>query len=287
MDQSTFLTPALKHILVATDLSPATANVLRYAAQFCSRFGSELYVAHVLHSDVYPFQLPETWPVLADAENELAQKAGRLIRDTLGSIPHELILEKGEVWSTIRNIIKEKNIDLLIAGTHGRSGISKAIVGSVAEEMLRCADCPVLTIGPNVPFSDGSSLKLNRILYATDFSAESLSAVRLAIHLSKLSDAALTLLHCCKNDENKDAMLETLCEVVPFGAGLSSPPECFVKSTSHRHAILDLAHEQGADLIVLGIPRTRWHSKLTTHLTGSITYHVVSRAECPVVTVRN
>lgn len=287
MDHSTSLTPALKRILVTTDLSPVTAKVLHYAAQFCSRFGPELYVAHVLHPDVYPLQLPETWPELADAENQLAQKVERLIADTLGSIPHEVILEKGEVWPIIRHIVKDKNIDLLIAGTHGRSGISKAAAGSVAEQILRCADCPVLTIGPNVPFSDGLPVKLNRILYATDFSAESLSAVRLAIHLSKLSGAALTLLHCCKKDEDREAMLETLREVVPLGAGLSSPPECLVTSTSHRHAILDLAREEEADLIVLGIPRSRWHSKFTTHFTDSATYHIVSQAQCPVMTVRS
>lgn len=287
MNHPTSLMPTLKHILVTTDLSPAAANVLRYAAQFSSQFDSDLYVAHVLHPDVYPFQLPETWPELIDAENELGQKTGQLVGATLGSIPHEIILKKGEVWPIIRNIIEDKNIDLLIAGTHGRSGISKAIVGSVAEQILRCAVCPVLTIGPNVPSLDSSPFRLNRILYATDFSAESLSAVRLAITLSRLSGAKLTLLHCCRNDENMDVMLETLREVVPLGAGLSSPPECFVRHTSHRNGILELACEQGADLIVLGIPRSNWHSKLATHLTDSITYHIVSRAQCPVVTVRN
>lgn len=287
MDDSCYLPLLLRRVLVATDLSPAARSILGYAAQFCRRFGTDLSVVHVLHPDYYPFQLPETWPQMADVQVELGLKIESLIRSTLRSMPHEMILEKGEIWPTIRRTIQTKKIDLLIAGTHGRSGISKAILGSVAEQMVRCADCPVLTIGPHVPTSDGSPLQLNRILYATDFSAKSLSAVRLAITLGKLSDTRLTFLHCHKDGETTSALLEALAQIVPLGVGLSAPPECFVKSPPHRLRILELAHEQRASLIVLGIPGTNWNSKLKTHFTNSDTYHIVSEADCPVVTVRS
>jgi len=195
-----------------------------------------------------------------------------------------MILEKGEVWPTIDEIIHDKKIDLLIAGTHGRSGLSKAIIGSVAEQIMRNARCPVLTIGPNVP---ATQLRFNRVLYATDFSVESLSAVPFTIYLCKRSGAQLTLLHCYKTREAIDAMQETLREVIPLGTGLNSLPECLLKAAHHRNAILGLAHQQEANLIVLGVRRAKWHSKLATHLTDSTTYHVISQAECPVLTICN
>ena len=269
------------------DLSSAAANLLTYAGQLCLQFRANLYVVHVLHPDVYPFQLPETWPKMADAELELWQKADSLIQDTLRSIPPEVIHEKGEVWPIIRKIIHDKQINLLVAGTHGRTGISKAILGSVAEQLVREADCPVLTIGPNVPISEGLAWRLNRILYATDFSPESLAAVPFVISLCKLSSARLLLLHSYQKGEARDAMCETLREVVPLGAELNFQPDCFVESTDHRDAILALAYEKKADLIVLGIRRTNQLSKLETRFTDSATYHIVSTAECPVLTVRN
>lgn len=287
VDDSNSLSPALNRVLLAIDLSPAAANLLCYAAQFCRRFGVGLYVAHVLHPDVYPFQLPETWPEMADAELERCQQADSLIRDTLRSIPYELIHRKGEVWPTIRKIICDKSIDLLIAGTHGRSGMSKAIIGSVAEQMLRGADCPVLTIGPNVPVSHDSALRFNRVLYATDFSVESLSAVPCAISLCKRSGALLTLLHCHQHGGENDVMLEALRQVIPLGSGLNSQPQYLVTPAHHCHAILELAHQEGTDLIVLGLRRVTWYSKLATHFTDSTTYHIISQAECPVLTVRN
>ena len=278
--------PTLSRVLVATDLASDTTNLLTYAAQFCLQFHAKLYVTHVLHPDFYPFQLPETWPQMADAELELCQKTDGLIREKLRSIPYEMIYEKGEVWPMIRKVIHDKQINLLVAGTHGRTGVSKVVLGSVAEEIVRVADCPVLTIGPNVPHSNCSPLRLNRILYATDFSAESLSAVPLIIGLCKLSGAQLILLHCHRKGEVADAMRQSLREVIPLGAELNSQPDCFVEPAHHRDAILGLAHEKSADLIVLGIRRASRPSKLLTRFSDSVTYHIVTQAECPVLTVR-
>jgi len=286
VENSNSLSPFLNRVLVTADLSATTANILGYAVLFCQKFRAGLSVAHVIHPDAYPFQLPETWPQLAEAEIEICQKFENLVGTSVGTMPHETILEKGEVWPTIRRIIHDKKIDLLIAGTHGRSGISKTLIGSIAEQMLMCASCPLLTIGPNVSISGSRSLRLNRILYATDFSAESLSAVSLVISMCKASGAELTLLHCHTNGEVAAVMLESLRDVIPLGAGLNTPPDCFVRTSPHRYAILELAKEQSADLIVLGIPRKKWHSKLATHFTDATVYHIVSQAECPVLTVR-
>jgi len=72
------------------------------------------------------------------------------LEEQLQSFPHEWIFQEGEVWLTLSDLIRVKQANLLVLGTHGRSGIEKVMMGSVAETIFREADCPVLTVGPKI-----------------------------------------------------------------------------------------------------------------------------------------
>ena len=94
------------------------------------------------------------------------------------------------------SVIEEKAIDLLVIGTRGRGGFRKLALGSVAEELLRLAPCPVMTIGPQVaPAAFTRGAGFHRILFATDFGKGSAKALPVALTLARAQQAKLILLH--------------------------------------------------------------------------------------------
>lgn len=276
----------LKNILLATDLSPTANNALRYAAYLARRSGATLFTVHVVHPDVYPFQLADTWPQTAAAEDELRRKAQREMEELLGGLPHLLIFERGPIWQTISRVIDAKEIDLLVVGTHGRSGFSKVLMGSVAEQIFRRASCPVLTLGPGACTPACGCPDLATVLYATDFSSESLLAAPLAISFARENHGRLILLHCARHSEEESALLDSLRDVVPIGAGLTKPPACIVAGGAHTEAILRIAAQEQADLVVLGVHSSSWPLMSETHFVNSTAYRIATQANCPVLTVR-
>lgn len=276
----------LKHILISTDLSPGARNALLYAAYIARGHGSKLFVVHVIHPEVYPFQLADTWPLMADAEAQMRHEAKQMIERTLQAIPHEMIFQRGSIWKTLSSIIERREIDLLVLGTHGRTGLAKLMMGSVAEEVFRQAACPVLTVGPCVCTTPQTDITPKRILYATDFSVESLAAAPFAVSFARENHAQLILLHCTRRSEDKEALRDSLRDVVPIGSGLTKPPVCMVTGGPHAETILDIASQELVDLIVLGVRSAGWRLLPETHFVNSTAYQVAVQASCPVLTVR-
>jgi nucleotide-binding universal stress UspA family protein len=190
------------------------------------------------------------------------------------------------VWETISGIISEKHIDMLVLGTRGRTGIEKALMGSIAEEIFRQSVCPVLTVGPRVTVKSRNAAQLSRILYATDFSAESLAAAPYAISLAREHRAQLVLLNCMENAGDIQSMLHTLRELVPFGTDLRCEPTCVVERGPHGEKIMDAAQSHGADAIVLGVSAADRDLSKKMHFQSSALYKIVTQAICPVLTVR-
>jgi nucleotide-binding universal stress UspA family protein len=284
LDTTTHLT--LKNILFATDLSLAAEKALPYVVELARQYRATVYAVHVIQPNVYPFPPPDTWPLIAEAEEQVRESAKRKLENKLQGISHELIFQEGPIWQTLSKIARKNEIDLLVLGTHGRTGVGKAVMGSVAEQIFRQASCPVLTVGPYVRPKAGASVALNRILYATDFSPESLVAAQYAISFAKENRAQLILLHCIHRSEDLEPMLHALGEVVPLGADLLYPPNCIVKRGSPRDEILKVSEEQGADLIILGVRTASWRLSAATHFADSTAYRIVTQATCPVLTVR-
>ena len=167
---------------------------------------------------------------------------------------HEVIFQGGEVYATLNELARDKQADLIVLGTHGRSGLEKILMGSVAERIFRETRFPVMTVGPKAEEKCRTTSELCRILYATDFSAESLHAAPFAISLARENRAHLILLNCFEGGEDGiQAMLQGLRQLVPFGAELRCEPICIVERGPHGQKILDVAQSHGADLIVLGV----------------------------------
>src|SRR5271166_5046285 len=145
---------SVKNVLYATDFSATSELALPYATAICRHFASTLHVAHVL-SDTNLLLMTGgvdyvcVGTVYEDAHAE-AQAKIQQVASRLGEIPHQTYVLHGQVWTNLSSIVAEKGIDLIVVGTHSRTGLGKLLLGSVAEDILRHAPCPVLTVGPGV-----------------------------------------------------------------------------------------------------------------------------------------
>jgi nucleotide-binding universal stress UspA family protein len=280
------------NILVPTDFTRASVNALAYARAFAQDYGSRIFVTHAvapsppifLPMEPVPLDLDGEW---ADAQSEL-DKFLRLGVPT--DIVQEGILERGELWNVLDDVIHRHSIDLIILGSHGRHGLKKLVLGSGAEQIFRKAQCPVLTLGPMVPEPSSDAVAFKHIIFATDFSCGSLKALPYALSLAEEHEASLTLLHVVPLVPMQHQMY------VSGGAekrleALISPdakdwcrPAAVVSFEFPAEGILHLAETQSADLIVMGVHKRA--PRAAAHLPWAIAYEVVCHAMCPVLTVR-
>ena len=289
-----------KNILLATDFSEVSRRALPYAAAIASRYGSKIYLVHVIPPGARMSMPIEPFP--PELEDDRV-KAGRemmdfLRGDPLGGIPREVVLEQGPIRDALSSLIQRGDIDLLILGTHGRGGLKKVFLGSVAEELFRLAPCPVLTVGPAVPAAAAGPKEIRRILFATDFGPASLNALHYAISFANESKARLTLLHDVgpywyagtnpveQQKTEKARYLGRLKDLIPPTANLPFDPEFLVDFDFTPDAIVKIADDAKADLIVMGVNQTA-SARASAHLPWATAHEVVCHAKCPVLTVRS
>ena len=142
----------LKTIVVPVDFSAHSETAFQMALELARRFRSELYLLHVhqLPAYVYPDGIfPLTPEIMAEIEQKIAIELGRLaerVRAAEVRCVQKSVL--GVTFVEIVRFARETEADLIVMGTHGRSGLSHALLGSVTEKVLRKAPCPVLAVRP-------------------------------------------------------------------------------------------------------------------------------------------
>jgi nucleotide-binding universal stress UspA family protein len=128
----------LNNILFLTDFSEPSRLALPFAAAIARAFGCKVHVLHILIPQLHRIHEFAAEEVLA--EEECAQKDMRQLAGDLADVPHERLIEREvAVWPAVERVVKSRGIDLIVLGTHGRSGISRLLLGSVAEEIFRRA----------------------------------------------------------------------------------------------------------------------------------------------------
>ncbi len=284
----------LSKILVTTDFSPESERALEYALALARRYDARIYLAHVMVPDTFLY----AEPALAESTYEKMRQAAEqgmadiLISGKLRGIPHEVLLEEGNVWPVLERMIAKHEIDLVIAGTHGRGKVQKLLIGSVTEEIFRQANCAVLTVGPHVKSEPAREIELKNILLATDFGPGAEKAAAYAFSLAQEHGARLNMLHVIQEATafTEEAVrtqrryaVEKLEHLVPEGAENWCKPEYRATFGAAAEEILIIARETNADLIVMG---AKARKSLAGHVPGTIAYNVVVKAHCPVLTVR-
>lgn len=286
---------AFSNVLLATDLSPLSEAALLWARAIARRYGSELYVTHVISPAETALVPPEYWGSSQQMIEGAALREMKALDTNLQGVHHKMLLEHGGVWQSISADIRKFGIDLVVMATHGREGVSRFMMGSLAEEVFRQVTCPVLTVGPNVTAQVIGGPEFRQIVFATNFGPESLAAARYVVALAEDFETGLTLLNVMDEEDfdlptDPQAILNVrmnrLHKLIPADAELKHEPQYVVEFGKSGEQILKVAEERHADLIVIGAKSANGRIGMATHLTAATAHTVVSHATCPVLTVR-
>jgi nucleotide-binding universal stress UspA family protein len=288
---------ALQNILFLTDFSESSVNAAPFATSMARAYGSAVYALHVLVPSAYTYMTPDVSATLLDEEEDRARADMQRVEAQFSGLPREGMIERGAaVWPVLREVLKQREIDLIVLGTPGRTGVQKLLLGSSAEEVFRRAHVPVLTIGPAVQSGAHGRGRFRSVLFATDFNASSIAGAPYAVSLAQENQARLTLVHvlpkCKPGKPERDGgrsvaeALHQLQELVPPEAELWCRPEAMVQHGDPAQQILAAAKQCEADLIVLGVRGMDHLAGAAVRVDRAIAYKLVVNARCPVLTLR-
>jgi nucleotide-binding universal stress UspA family protein len=283
----------LKQILYLTDFSRASEAALPVALGVARSHGSTIHVLHVITAPL------ETYPESLKADREIAEGEMKTVDVRLRGVTHDTsVTHAFDLWSGIERFIAEHGIDLVVIGTHGRTGAERLLLGSAADEIFRRSPVPVMTVGPDVKHEPADNGALDRILFATDFSPRSAAALPFAIALAKENHSRLLLLHALSkqrgtgdgNGGNRELSVaeafHQLHQMLPGDLALPQSPDFAVEFGRPGDAIIAAAEQRGACVIILGIRGAEGRLGVASHLDRATAHKVVAHAPCPVLTVR-
>ena len=143
----------IKHVLVPIDFTETSERALDFAMELAQKFGADITVMHAYQIPVYGF--PDgAFITGADVAAQISSAAQERLNAAVAArkdkgVQLSAILRDGVAWEEVDSIAKETKADLIVIGTHGRRGLARALLGSVAENIIRTTPLPVLTIhGP-------------------------------------------------------------------------------------------------------------------------------------------
>jgi nucleotide-binding universal stress UspA family protein len=279
---------SFKNILFLTDFTEVSEAALAYAMGVASHYNAQLYPAHACNPVVPP---DTTTPAFTETVVENSRKQlARLAKEN--EIKGTPLFAQGSIEAAFPKWIGEHGIDLVIAGTHGRRGLQRFLMGSTAEYIFRNATCPVLTVGPHVAVRPYKGFTVDNILFPTDLGPHAEFAVTYALSIAREKHARVTFMHVVSLDEvfQRDrnelvnAARQKLEQLVPPDAKQWCEPQIVVEIGDPVLELVGFAEKERPDLIVLGLPQDK---KFNSHFRTGVTYKLVSSAPCPVLTIRD
>lgn len=290
-------------ILFPTDFSPNAQAALVHALFHAESFAARLTVLHGLiagepsapHDYLEPDEFSRRMEEVAAVQMKESLEAHKdraldIYQTTIwGELASELILEYA----------RQHDTDLIVMGTHGRKGLNRFFLGSVAEEVIRNAPCPVMTVRSKA--GEARFEPLRHVVVPVDFSPISVEALQIARHVAILHKAKLTLLHVVEEyfyPGGLEAGIAPISEIIPdikqkrldmlnqLGQDhIQDEIEFHTVVTSGRasESIVNWADENQADFIALG---THGFGGLNRFFLGSTAERVVRKAQVPVCTIR-
>lgn len=294
-------------ILCPVDFSPCSRRTLDYAAGIARWYGAKLTVLHVVPMAVPARDLAWTMSRPAHAESIGIEAFRPLLTGFVAAeAPQGVVIDTQVVEGPVADeIVTQANLraaDLIVIGTHGRSGVRRFMLGSVAEKVMRTASCAVMTVpaaSPEmVPIAPGL---FESILCPLDFSAASLQALRWALAIAEEADAELSVVHVLEQGSATEHRsfprpaltdyrtayeqwaIDALHDSVPPSARRWCTVHELTRMGSAPREIVQTAEERYCDLIVMGVGSRR---EFGDRVFGSTTQQVVRSAGCPVLTIR-
>ena len=277
----------IKDILVATDFSEQATEAARVAAALAKTFDAQLHIVHAVPLQVYA---ADSTPVLQRVEVENGRKALHAYAaktPQLKSIKHEEIVLSATPTDAISLVVEERKIGLVVVGSRGRSGITKVVLGSVAESAVRHLHCPVLVVGPRC---EQRADALKSIVLAADLLYSSLRPAQYAASIARQAGTSLTIAHVFPASDprsNDVAFRErakhTLRQLAPEDLYLEKRIHIETATGATADELLGIAARAKAGLIVMGVHE---HGVLADHAPWATIPQVVRMARCPVLAVQ-
>jgi nucleotide-binding universal stress UspA family protein len=300
----------INRILCAIDFSEHSRRALDHAAAIARWYEASITALYVFSlapmAAVGPGATVLDPIVLTDADLEQLRDDVRAFAgsEMATGVVLDAEVRQGFPAGEIDAYAREISADLIVLGTHGRSGVERLVLGSVAERVMRRAPCPVLTVPAGQPDAVPAGGPLfKRIVCPIDFSEPSLLALEYALSMARESDGCLTILHVAALSiapplfEVADPQMSleefrrrTMADLevrlratVPADANDYCQIDTMLTTGHVGKEVVRVAGESQADLIVIGV-RGRGAIDLTVF--GSTAQHVVRAASCPVLTIR-
>jgi nucleotide-binding universal stress UspA family protein len=278
----------VREILAATDFSEEATLAVKVASRVARQFGCKLHVLHAVNPDAF---VTGVTPYIQRIDVDSAKKRLHAYCSRIAQLrmaKHDEVVRLEPAADAIAAVAEQKKVDLLVVGSSGRSGVSKLVLGSVAEAAIRNVHCPVLVVGPNCLVRAAA---LEAILVATSLPMGSLRAAQYAMSIAQEFRAGLTLSHVLpKNATGQDVIAERLTatralrELVPADVALPKPIHFEVGIGDRAEEIVSAACRCNAGLIVMGVKE---HAKLAHHAPWATLSAVIRNAHCPVLTVQS
>ncbi|NND72605.1 MAG: universal stress protein [Rhodothermales bacterium] len=290
----------IRKILLATDLTRSASSAAKAAVRLANVTGSELHIlfAEVLHGDVIRVPAGATTPNSISAQEYVLDQ----LHDELSTLEGApvVVIERGVAPAPVLlDYAQTIDADLIVAGTHGRRGARHLVLGSVAEELVRLSDCPVLTVNFDGRLESDGELA---VAVPVDFSEHSRFALSHGKALAFLLGARLEIIHVIEEplhpafygptlqsiydvEPNLDEkVLEELKEFNRTTTGYPSDVTYTVVMGHPVHEILNFVEERKIDLLTMG---THGLTGIERFALGSVSERLVRRAPCPVFTVKS
>jgi len=295
----------LHTILCAVDLSEYSLAVLHYAAGLAQRYQSRLIVFHAVYSARDPIYGSALFERGGEQNERIAQAHDR-ITSWMAQYPllWEAVVQAGEPVETAAGLAEELSADLVVAASHGLTGIRRILLGKVVERMARTMSQALLIVRrpQGIPAGDSQypPLALNRILVGCNLRQDCLPALRYAANLARDWDAELDVLHAMESpvDESvvdptlapysdvqrelETRLRERLAGFLPAGVPDSTRLNTWVVPGPGSDALLAWCRQEPPDLMVVGV---RHHPKIKKVILGSTTEAMLRDAPCPVLVV--
>jgi nucleotide-binding universal stress UspA family protein len=292
----------ITRILCPIDHSEFSRHALDHAAAIAKWYEARLTLLYVFPSLV-GVDLPPI--VMDDSERERILGVMKRFAEHL---PPEMTVDirieaASDIHGEILRQAKAIGADLLVMGSHGRSGFERLLLGSVTEKVIRKASCPTMIVPQRAQDrAPDEPVQFRRILCPVDFSDASRRALTFAMNIAEEADAQLTVLHVIEFppelrenilSEGFDVdtvrapaeadSLRRLSELIPGEARTYCTVQTAVREGAAYREILNVAAKRHADLIVMGV---HGRGALDLMLFGSNTVRVTRAATCPVLIVR-
>ncbi len=288
------------NILCATDLSDLSGAAISSGVALAREFSAKLYVCHVVD-----LSTTTAYGDLIFAPLEIQNKTIGYTHEQLKQImqPQNIdwtpLVTAGHPPDEISKFVAMHQIDLVVAATHGRSGLKRVFLGSVTERLMRTLVCPLLIVrsteGADM-LKNGASISFKKILVGCDFSSFSDLAFQYGLSLAQDFESELHLIHVIETPIYKDilktgnapesAMYEQLntklSQKIPDESAIWCRPKTSLLAGRPYEEIIKYALLNSIDLIILGI---RGRNLLEVLLTGSTTDRIVRQGPCPVLSV--